>query len=60
MLLVQVTMEEASGATDLAPQTETVSCQIGRSQDQRGMRKTEVVVPPTSGHVKDIQRRSVY
>ena len=28
-------MEEASGATDLAPQTETVSCQTWRSQDSR-------------------------
>ena len=28
-------MEEASGATDLPPQTETVSCQTWRSQDSR-------------------------
>ena len=60
---IQVTVEEARGATDLAPQTETVSCQIWRSQDQRGERLKlwfHINMSDRSGHVKDIQRRSVY
>ena len=42
-------MEEASGATDLPPQTETVSCQTWRSQDSR-----------STGNAKDWSCGSTY